>query len=96
MDQILELQMIESDSIVSNPVSPGETSPAEMRPFGTSPIKSEVTYHTTDYSDGIQVVITKKSRKRVPIEHFNNNPEASLSVTCPNVTITEQNNTSLI
>ena len=78
--------MIEADSIDANPVCPLETSPVE----------SELTYHTTDYSDGIQAVITRKSRNRQPMEHFTNDPEASLSATCPHDIETEPKNTSLI
>ena len=99
LDQILEQQMIEADSIVANPVRPVGTSPVETNqrnPHETSPVKSELTYHTTDYSDGIQAVITRKSRKRVPMENFTNDPEVSLSATCPHDIETEPKNTSLI
>ena len=62
LDQILELQMIEADSIDANPVSPVGISPVNTNQ--TSPVESELTYHTTDYSDGIQAVISRKLRNR--------------------------------
>ena len=91
--------MIEADSIEANPVCPVGTSPVETNqrsPLETSPVESELTYHTIDYSDGIQAVITRKSHNRQPMEHFTNDPEVSLSATCPHDIETEPKNTSLI
>ena len=66
-----------SHSIDSIPVNIVETSPRG------NPIESVLTYQVTDYSDGIQAVINRKTRNQVPMANLTNDLEASFSATCP-------------